>query len=92
VEFRVSIQTDRGSTLLWSRFVDPVRTAEARGIQTATIKIPSRLRGQPIVMETLPGARGDATWDWSFWSRIDLLAGGAPAVASAKGRVVCPPR
>jgi hypothetical protein len=90
VEFRASIQTERGNTLLWSRFVDPIRTAADRGILTATIMVPNRLRGQPIVMETLPGPRGDVFWDWSFWSRIDLLARGGPATASTKRAVACP--
>ncbi|MGH7344662.1 MAG: hypothetical protein ACREK4_07100, partial [Candidatus Rokuibacteriota bacterium] len=89
VEFRASIQTSRGSVLLWSRFVDPVRKAEDRGILTATIAVPNRLRGQPVVMEALPGPRGDEAWDWAFWSRIDLLGRETPTAASTKKAVVC---
>lgn len=70
VEFRVSaVRPDGSARIVWSHFLDPVRSHSDRGEQHAEIELgatdTTRLR-----LETLPGQ--NEAWDWAYWSEATV--------------------
>lgn len=66
VEFRLSaLRPDGARQTLFSRTLDPARNPSERGELRATIAL-DPVAGGDLLLETLPGPHGDASFDWAF--------------------------
>lgn len=69
VEFRISLTTSAGETLLWSRALHPVIKPADRGSQHLKLPLPSSKSGQ-LVFGTRPGAASEN--DWAYWANLSV--------------------
>lgn len=73
ISFSVALVTEGGELPLFARFLDPVRTPDDRGIQSAHIGITTP-KGGEVVFRTLPGPKNEVSWDWSVWTALEVTA------------------
>lgn len=72
VEFIIEWQGSSGqSEILFSRLLDPARTAGDRPMQTLHLDFPARSDGQ-LLLRTDVGPSGSGAWSWSFWTDIEI--------------------
>jgi len=67
VEFALILRSADGSeqTLL-SHYCNPVRNPEDSGDQTYSVSLPLFTTGSQLILASLPGPKGDASWDWAY--------------------------
>lgn len=61
----------QGDVDIFKRCLDPLNEPKDRGVQTAVVDVPSE-----AALELVTDCRGKCAWDWSYWSRARLDAGG----------------
>ncbi|MEM6452240.1 MAG: hypothetical protein AAF703_18245 [Cyanobacteria bacterium P01_D01_bin.105] len=83
VEFRILARSanDRESTdsteavvtenVLFSQWLDPHVNEDDRGKKRVTLAI-ENAENTEIVLETLPGPNENNSWDWSYWTELDI--------------------
>jgi len=72
VEFRFElIEPDGKERVLRSIYLDPANQPDDRGTQQAIIALPKDAAGE-LWCRTLPGPLGNASFDWAYWSRIQI--------------------
>lgn len=72
VKFQISIKHGNGRVeTIWSRCLIPDEVVKDRGVQQATIELPSREPGAKLVVETLEGEVGRP--NWAYWSDFQIL-------------------
>jgi hypothetical protein len=70
-EFQIEQQFPDGSSIqLLSRFLDPARRSEDRGLMRFNLPLPRE--GGSIVFRTVAGPTTNAAWDLSCWAEISL--------------------
>jgi hypothetical protein len=73
VEFVVSARLPGGTEkVVFRRFLNPHAVAADRGSQALSLPIPETGAGSEIVLRTLPGPSGNASYDWSYWGAIHI--------------------
>lgn len=61
-----------GRRLLYSRFVQPSVLASDQGEQSLTLEPADAAFAGSVVFRTSAGPAGNASYDWSYWSRIEI--------------------
>lgn len=56
---------------LFERYLAPVREPKDRGLQQFDVALPDRRDGQ-IFLNVGAGAENNFSWDWSFWTGIEI--------------------
>lgn len=72
VEFEIElVNPGEKPRVLFRRFLNPLRVPVDRGTHRVALDIDAR-PGATVFARTLPGPRGDSSYDWAFWRRIDI--------------------
>jgi hypothetical protein len=58
-------------TPVFKRYLNPAQQPGDRGEQHADITLPLRGAGQ-LSFRTLPGEANNISFDWAFWSQVDV--------------------
>ena len=56
---------------LFRRFLDPLHVESDRGLQEFKVDL-SHLKGGRLYLQIDPGPFGNFSWDWTFWSGIEI--------------------
>lgn len=56
---------------LFKRFLDPVRNAKDRGLQSFDVPLPQQPGGR-LFLRVNPGPNGNFSWDWTAWGGIEI--------------------
>ena len=72
VEFKLTLERPDGTTsVIWSRYLDPLNNAADRGLQKKKIALPSFQNSATLIFETLPG--GSSAYDWSYVETFAIM-------------------
>jgi hypothetical protein len=72
VVFSVDLVQPSGDTkTLFERYLNPRDNPADRGIQHFAVDLPDGTSGQ-LVFRTLPGPRDDFSFDWAYWTRVNV--------------------
>ena len=72
VEFVLEWQAASGETqVLFRRFLDPLHRVEDRPTQEFSVETPPAGGGR-LIFRTLPGPRGNQSFDWAYWTDLDF--------------------
>jgi hypothetical protein len=71
VLFSVEHESEKKTTVLFSRYLDPRREPLDRGIHEMNVSLPAPGRGTVRLRTTIPDHTSN-TWDWSYWSDVAL--------------------
>lgn len=63
------------ATELYRHHLDPFSRVEDRGNHSTRIVLPPVKAGMRLALRTDPGPYGDAAWDWSYFTRIQIKRG-----------------
>lgn len=86
-DFSVVWKSGDEERVLFKRYLDPVRAAADRGVQTFLAKLEGLPPGGTILLRVDPGPAHDTSWDWTCWSDVAVgnpepLAKNAPIVGN----------
>jgi len=72
VVFRIELRTG-GTTpaVLFERALTPATQADDRGPQRVDLQLPAGATGD-LVFKTLPGPHNDLSFDWAYWSAVEI--------------------
>ena len=72
VEFTITAVTaDKNEVVLYRRFLDPASHVDDQGPQSISVDVDVPARAE-IIFRTLPGPKGNRSFDWSYWGEIVL--------------------
>ena len=60
---------------LYRQHLDPFARKEDRGNHSARVVLPPVKAGMRLALKTDPGPHGDAAWDWSYFTRVQIKRG-----------------
>lgn len=70
-EFSVEWSNGAERITLFSRYLDPVRVAADRGLQSFEVRLSGRPGGR-LFLKIEPGPKGNFAWDWTAWANIEI--------------------
>lgn len=71
-DFQVEARLVDGATVnLLQRSLQPITRAQDRGFQPFNLELPAGT--VRLSLRITPGARGDTSWDWTYWGDLQLL-------------------
>ncbi|MDB6126910.1 MAG: hypothetical protein JWM35_806 [Verrucomicrobia bacterium] len=72
VEFVVAqARSNQPERILFHRLLDPFNRAEDQGKQRLNVALDSLPEGD-LILRTLPGPQNNASFDWSYWGKIEI--------------------